>query len=105
MLKWFRDLRSQYRYTKAFKQVSKEKYEAGEITKETYDDCVRAAKSSKVMRQSRNQLVADPNMLGGISDWDWDTIYAWFVEYFIPAMKVIIPIVIMFLGPNPTEDE
>jgi len=57
------------------------------------------------MREARNQLRARDGRLGGISDWDWDAIYKWFMETFVPAMRVIIPILIMFLEPNPTEDE
>jgi hypothetical protein len=105
MFKWISNWMGQRNFNSAWKKATEQKYQSGEISKEEYDDCVRAYNDKAVMKQARDQLKADDGMLGGISDWDWDAIYQWFVDYFIPAMRVIIPIVIMLLGPNPTEDE
>ena len=66
---------------------------------------MKAANNPEAMRRARNQLKAGPDMLGGISDWDWEAIYRWFIEYFIPAMRIIIPIVIMLLQENPTPED
>ena len=105
MFKWISNWVGQRNFNSAWKRASEEKYQAGEITAEEYADCKRAYENKEVMVQARNQLKTDPNMLGGISDWDWDAIFEWIQTNFIPAMKVIIPIVLMFLSVNPSEDE
>lgn len=102
MFKWFRERHRQYKFTKAFKQAAIVAVNSGEIDAEQYAKCLKAARSTKAMRQAYNQLLADPNMLGGLADWDWDAIYAWIVDHFLPAMRVIIPI-IMLLEPNEHE--
>lgn len=66
---------------------------------------MEAGNNPEAMRRARNQLKCDPNMLGGISDWDWNAIYEWFVTYFIPAMKIILPILLLLLQENPTPDD
>lgn len=106
MLKWLRNWIGQRNFNRAWREAAEEKYDRGEISTEQYLDCMKAADHPEAMKRARRQLKADPNMLGGISDWDWEAIYQWFIDYFIPAMKIIIPIVLMLLAENPTpEDE
>lgn len=100
MLKWFQEWRGQRNFTAAWKNAAKRKLKSGEIDQAKYNECLRAANNKLVMKRARNQLRADPGMLGGFADWDWEAIKQWFIEYFIPAMKVILPLVIMLLGPD-----
>jgi hypothetical protein len=69
----------------------------GVISYEKYEECLRAADNKEAMKRARNQLRTEDGLLGGISDWDWEAIKQWFIDYFIPAMKVILPLVIMLL--------
>lgn len=105
-MSWIRNWFGQRNFNRAWKQAVEEKYASKEIDHKQYANCMEAANSPEAMRRARNQLRSDPDMLGGISDWNWEAIYQWFIDYFIPAMRIIIPIVIMFLQENPTpEDE
>lgn len=96
-MRWFRNFYAQHLFNTAFERCAKEKVDAGEITYDEYADCMKAVKDKKGMRRARRQMQTDPNMLGGISDIDWNAILKWFQDYFIPAMKFIIPIVLMIL--------
>jgi len=106
MLKWIRSkLFGQRNFTRAWKEAVEEQYDQGKITQAEYLNCIKAAEHPETMQKARKQLIADPNMLGGIGDWDWEAIYEWFVTYFVPAMKVIIPIFLMLLKENPTPND
>lgn len=105
MFSWIRNWFGQRNFNSAWRKATEEKYREGTISSAEYAQCVQAANNPEAMRRARNQLRTDPDMLGGISDWDWDAIYQWFIDYFIPAMKIIIPIVIMLLDENPTPDD
>lgn len=103
MFRWLRERQRQYKFTKAFKQSAKHHYSEGMISAKEYAQCLEACDNKEGMSRAYRQMTADPNMLGGIKDWDWEAIYAWFITYFIPVMKIIIPIIIS-LQPAP-EDE
>ena len=106
MLNWLRNWWGQRNFNAAWKNAAKQKLEEGVISYDKYEECMRAASNPEVMRRARNQLKTEPGMLGGISDWDWEAIKQWFIDYFIPAMKVILPLVIMLLGPaNPSDED
>lgn len=97
MFKKFREMRRRAWFKAAFDKVSKEKFDSGEISYKEYLDCQRAVQNKEVMLRAYNQMMVDPNMLGGLRDINWQKIYEWFVTYFIPAMKVILPIVLLLL--------
>lgn len=97
MFKKWREMRRQAWFRAAFNKVSHEKFDSGEISYEEFVDCQRAVKNKEAMRRAYNQMIADPNMLGGLRDINWQRIYEWFVTYFIPAMRVILPIVLLLL--------
>ncbi len=103
MFRWFRERQRQHRFTAAFKRAARHHHLLGTLSFEEYDQCVEAGNNNKVMRRAYRQMTTDPAMLGGIKDWDWEAVYQWFIDYFIPAMKIIIPIILM-LQPAP-EDE
>ena len=66
---------------------------------------MEAADNPEALRRARNQMKTDPDALGGISDWNWQAVYDWFVTYFIPAMKIILHIVLLLLQENPTPED
>ena len=93
MFKRIRESWRRYKFTKAFRQVAESNYLSGYISLEEYTRCLEAKPDT--MKRAYNQLLADPDMLGGIRDWDWDSILEWLFNYFIPAMRIIIPILLM----------
>ena len=100
----WRENRRQRMFDQGFVRAARNQFHEGVISYDQLQDCLRGAENKEGMKMARLQLMTDPNMLGGFADWDWEAIYQWFIDYFIPAMKVIIPIVLMMLGPNPNED-
>lgn len=85
----------QRNFHSGFVRAAEKKYTSGELSFEKYRQCLKAAKNPSVMRRARRQLRADPNLLGGISDWDWQAIYEWFVENFLPALEVIMSLFLL----------
>ena len=104
MLRWIRNRVGQRNFNRAWREAAEEKYDQGEIAPEQYIQCIKAADSPEVMRVARNQLRADPNMLGDDSDWSFEELFQWFIDYFIPAMEVIIPILITLLDTEEDEE-
>lgn len=104
MFNWIREWRHQRMFNRAWQETTEAKWKAGELSRDEYNDCKNSLKYPEALKRARNQLKCDPDMLGGI-EWNWDAIYQWFIEYFIPAMKIIIPIVILLLQENPNKDD
>jgi len=96
-LKWIfsRAYRKQTRFTKAFERGLRAGFDRGEVNANDYQLGLRAAKNPEAMKQAMAKLQGDPNLLGGIKDWDWEAILKWFNEYIVPALKIIIPIIMM----------
>jgi hypothetical protein len=92
-------------FDSAFVTAARNRHAEGVISYDEMMQCVEGAQNREGMVRARRQLMSDPNMLGGFKDWDWEAIYQWFIDYFIPAMKVILPIIIMMLDTNPCPDE
>jgi hypothetical protein len=104
MIKWFREWRRDIKFTHCFEKAAQQHFDSGEISYKDLEECKRAASSSETMRRSRLRLQATDGRLGGIKDWDWEAIWQWFQDYFIPAMRIIIPM-LLILEPNPTPDD
>jgi hypothetical protein len=92
-------------FDKAFYEVAKEQFVQKVISENDFLSCKEAVKNKEGMKRARRQMMSDPDMLGGFSDWNWEAIKQWFIDYFIPAMKIILPIIIMMLDENPTPEE
>lgn len=105
MFKWFRERRRDIKFTACFEKEATVRFNDGLISPGAYKKCQRAANSPEVMRAARLQLSATDGRLGGIADWDWEAIAKWFKEYFVPAIRTILPLIIMLLAVNPSEDE
>ena len=97
MINNFRRWRKQRMFTRAFKYTAKEKWFDQEITEDEFDKCMLAAKRPEVMQNALIQLEVEDGLLGGIKDWNWEAILKWFRDYFIPAMRIILPIMILLL--------
>ncbi len=92
---WFREWMRQRRFTRAWKQTSSAQYDAGQIDRTDMDKCERAAKDPKIMRKLMKQTETAPGLYGGIKDWDWESILKWIQDYFIPLMKVLLPLLLI----------
>ena len=95
---WFR----RRRFAKAFRQTLDERRDT--LDPAEYTKSRAATYSSAKMKTLLGQLETAPGLKGGIKDWDWEAIYAWFIEYIIPALKIILPMLLV-LTPNPCPDE
>jgi len=97
---WFRERRKLRRFTSAVRQVSEERFQAGEITEDTLGKFKWAADHPKTMRQLMRQTEVEPGLYGGIQDWDWDAILKWVREYFLPLMKALLPLLLVLDNRN-----
>ena len=104
-MKWLKNWLGQRNFNSAWSRVAAEKFKEAVIDAEEYADCMLAARNPEALRRARNQLRAGDGTLGGISDWDWSAIYHWFVNSFIPAMRIIVPIALLLLQEPATPDD
>jgi hypothetical protein len=95
MIKWFINRRRDIKFANAFEMVAQEQFDNGVISFKKLEKCKKAANNRRVMSDARAQFTGSSDMLGGIFDWDWDAILEWFREWIIPAMRVIIPIIML----------
>jgi len=105
MFGWFQNRKRRDLFTRAFVKTARKKFTDGEISYDKLQECLKAAENKKGMERARKQLAVAPGLKGGIKDWDWEAILQWFKDYFIPALKIILPIALMLLEPNPTPDD
>lgn len=92
---WFRERRRLKLFTRAWEQVSQERFEANAIGTPTYAKCLMAAKNPKTMRSLMKQTEVEPGLFGGIQDWSWESILRWVEDFFIPLVKALIPLLLL----------
>ena len=95
MFRWFRDRRRQMKFDRGFIRAARNEHKAGRISDQKMAACERAINNPKVMRDARRQMMMNDHLLGGFKDWNWEAIYQWFVLYIIPALRIIIPMLLM----------
>jgi len=91
----------QRRFNKAFVTAAKEQYISGKISHDNYQKCLKAAANPDIMKKAYKRLMEEVRNrlteegLCGIRDWDWEAILKWLKENFIPAMKIILPMLLL----------
>ena len=83
------------KFDRGFIRAARRLHEQGTISDGKLDQAERAYANPKVMKKARLQMMANDNLLGGFKDWDWEAIFAWFKMYIIPALRIIIPMLLL----------
>ena len=104
MFKWFRERRRDIKFTHCFEKVAIEQFDEGILSYRKLEECRRAADNPRIMRRARQQMMASDGLLGGVRllDLDWAAILTWFRDYFIPAMRIIIPMIMLLQDADET---
>ncbi len=95
MFRWFREHRRDIKFSHGLAQAAQYKFEEGEISYEQSQQAITASKNRKLIREVRNQLTVGDGLLGGLRDWDWEAIKKWIIEFFIPVLKAILPLLMV----------
>lgn len=82
-------------FSRALLQVAREKWNLGEIETPEYARIVTAAHNPARVQSIIDTLEADNNMLGGFRDWDWEAILNWVRENLIPALRIMLPLILL----------
>ncbi len=95
MFKWFREHRRDIKFAWGLEQAAQEQFDAGVISFEQLQQAQTASKDRTIIRQVRNQLSAGDGLLGGVRDWNWEAIKKWIIEFLIPVLKAVLPLLLV----------
>ncbi len=94
MFRWFREKRRDIKFSHGLAQAAQEQFDEGVINHAQLLTAQTASGDLKVIRELRAQLMTEPGMLGGPKDWDWGKIKKWIIEFLIPVLKAILPLLL-----------
>ena len=60
-----------------------------------YAKVVTASYNPKAMKTLMVEMKTADGLLGGPSDWDWEAILKWIEEFFIPLVKMLLPLILL----------
>jgi len=79
----------------AMRDTAVKQFNEGQMETALYAKVVTATENPKTMRALMRQTELEPGLYGGIMDWDWEAILKWVEEYFIPLVKLLLPLILL----------
>lgn len=89
-----REWRRRRRFTRALRQTLNER-RGHDVSEHDYQKCIKACDDRKKMGLLMKQTEVEPGMLGGIRDWDWDSILNWVQTFLIPLIRALLPLMLL----------
>ncbi len=95
MFKWFREHRRDIKFAWGLEQAAQHQFDAGVISYDQLCTARTASQDRGLIREVRNQLMVGDGLLGGVRDWNWEAIKNWIIEFLIPVLKAILPLLLV----------
>lgn len=95
MFGWIRNYFRLRLLGRALRTVAEQEWRADRMEMPEYAKVVTASYNPKAMKTLMVEMKTADGLLGGPSDWDWEAILKWIEEFFIPLVKMLLPLILL----------